>query len=52
MLAYVLECMDSEQGHEFLQSIKEIPRMYPGGQILGRRKASAADELLRPGEAV
>ena len=52
MLAYVLECMDSEQGQEFLQSIKEIPRMYPGGQILGRRKASAADELLRPGEAV
>ena len=35
MLAYVLECMDSEQGQEFLQSIKEIPRMYPG-EVLNR----------------
>ena len=33
MLAYVLECMDSEQGQEFLQSIKEIPRMYPGEML-------------------
>lgn len=33
MLAYVLGNMDSAQGQEFLQSIKEIPRMYPGEML-------------------
>src|SRR5699024_8963209 len=33
MLTYVLECIDSEQGQEVLQSIKEIPRMYPGEML-------------------
>ena len=36
---------------EVIHLLKEI-RSGKAGQILGRRKASAAAELLRPGEAV